>query len=408
MKLKSVLTVLMLAAVFLVNCNPTPAEPENQVMETAEMLMPTPEPATATPEPLPTATIVPTPIPTEVNPIETATAEPELLTLQAEPQGIAFHLVGEEGRGSPILPPAEGARNTIYTDPGAVVYHDGLFHMFYNSFNGWPARVMIAYATSPDGITWTRASEEGVFSAEQTDFNVFTLLASSALVEADGTWVLYFYTWDQQTNNARGSIGRATAPAPTGPWTADPDYLLTADSGRWDSLAVRSPHVIRTDGGYFMYYTGAGPAVTELSIGLATSEDGLSWSKYDDPGTTASPYDKSDPILTPGESGSWDSRRVEHARVHQTPTGWVMFYRATSTGPGVSGVGYATSEDGIHWTKEQDQPVIGAADVVAWGAIWFINSAYQDGIFYLFLEAGIGNRTDVHVATYEGSLTADG
>src|SRR6185436_19294128 len=43
----------------------------------------------------------------------------------------------------------------LYTDPGAVTYYDGLFHIFRNAFNAWPDAVNIAYATSPEGETWT-------------------------------------------------------------------------------------------------------------------------------------------------------------------------------------------------------------------------------------------------------------
>src|SRR5687768_6024087 len=53
-----------------------------------------------------------------------------------------------------------------YTDPGAVVYHDGLFHMFRNGFRGWPASVQIGYLTSPDGLNWTEVREEPVLMSD--------------------------------------------------------------------------------------------------------------------------------------------------------------------------------------------------------------------------------------------------
>src|SRR5215208_4112701 len=83
-----------------------------------------------------------------------------------------------------------------YTDPGAVVYHDGLFHMFRNGFQGWPAPVQIGYLTSPDGLNWTEVSEEPVLTSDEVPFAGVAALAASVLVEDDGTWVLYFYTWE--------------------------------------------------------------------------------------------------------------------------------------------------------------------------------------------------------------------
>src|SRR5581483_3277363 len=55
-----------------------------------------------------------------------------------------------------------GSWNGIYTDPGAVTYYDGQFHIFYNGFNGWPASVQIGYATSPDAYHWTKQGDDPV------------------------------------------------------------------------------------------------------------------------------------------------------------------------------------------------------------------------------------------------------
>ena len=41
-------------------------------------------------------------------------------------------------------------------------------------------------------------------------------------------------------------------------------------------------------------------------IGYATSSDGIAWTKYDDPSTTAPPYAESDPVLGLGP-GSFET-----------------------------------------------------------------------------------------------------
>ncbi len=53
-----------------------------------------------------------------------------------------------------------------YIDPGAMVYQDGMFHMFFNGINGFPAPVGVGYATSPNGYEWTRQVSEPVLSAK--------------------------------------------------------------------------------------------------------------------------------------------------------------------------------------------------------------------------------------------------
>src|SRR5437868_1773687 len=77
---------------------------------------------------------------------------------------------------------ARGTWNETYTDPGAVLYANGQFHMFYNGFNGWPASVQIGYATSPDGTEWTKQGDDPVMKTTQVPYAKVAALASSALV----------------------------------------------------------------------------------------------------------------------------------------------------------------------------------------------------------------------------------
>jgi hypothetical protein len=282
-----------------------------------------------------------------------------------------------------------------------------MFHMFHNGFNGWPAPVGIAYSRSEDGENWSLVQEEPVFVGDDLDYVGLTVLASSALVEDDGTWVLYFYTWDQGTWPAPTKIGRATSPEPTGPWTADAEPLLVqGGDDEWDEYAVRVPSVVKTDDGYRMFYVGY--TRQKGMIGMATSPDGITWTKYDDPATTEAPLAESDPVLASGESGNWDQFNVLQPRVVSSPEGFVMLY---SSGPTVNGsgalIGYAVSEDGINWQRVTE-PIFDHTRVSGGRAIWFTEFLYQDNVYYLFFELGTGGNTEIYLATHEGSLVGDG
>jgi hypothetical protein len=89
-------------------------------------------------------------------------------------------------------------------------------------------------------------------------------------------------------------------------------------------------------------------------IGRATSPDGITWTKYDDPATSG-PFVHSDPILT-GDAG-WKAGSVSSPSVWVTSARWVMAYAA---GPN-TGVGYAVSADGIHWLKSPANPIFSPA-----------------------------------------------
>jgi hypothetical protein len=291
----------------------------------------------------------------------------------------------------------------IYTDPGAVFYHDGQFHMFRNGFNGWPAPVQIGYLTSNDGITWEEATEDPVLTTNEVPYAGVAALASSALVEDDGTWVLYFYTWETRSGaNARAAIGRATASDPLGPWTPDPEpVLLPGSAGDWDEHHVSTPRVVRADDRYYMYYSGYdGRGVRTSMIGLAMSEDGITWTKYDDPATTDVPFAESDPVLLP----EGQTPLVHQPNVQITPDGWVMVYRSSTSGSSGMSLWYALSEDGIHWEPAAEEPIWTPDAIPNSRSFWFTSLAYHDDTYYLYIEGQRRNYTSIYVATYEGSL----
>ena len=349
----------------------------------------TPEP-TATPEPTmtaePTATLEPSPTPT------IAFTSPRFSVADR------FTIYGEEA--------AVPHGSTQYTDPGAVVFHDGQFHMFHNVFTGWPAPVGVAYSVSDDGINWTRVQEEPVFSGDDLDYVGYTALASSALVQEDGTWLLYFYSWDERSWPAStGSIGMATAPSPLGPWTGAAAPLLQPGAvSEWDSEGLRSPSVVATEDGYVMYY--AGYLGNESAIGRATSPDGLTWTKHNDPSTDAAPYAESDPVFGSGNEG-WDRFNVFQPRVVLSPEGWVLLYVGAtnvSRSPINNNFGLAVSTDGVEWTRS-DSKLFDSRDVRAGSSnMWFSELAYAQGTYFVYVELQQGGNTDIYVATMEEPL----
>jgi|GEM_PF-5909624 len=91
------------------------------------------------------------------------------------------------------------SRNTA---PGAVIYHDGQFHMFRTGIRGWLQPAGIGYLISDDGITWEEVQEDPVFTQEQLPFEVGTAFVTAALVEDDGTWVFYFTLFHADDSDA--------------------------------------------------------------------------------------------------------------------------------------------------------------------------------------------------------------
>ncbi len=330
-----------------------------------------------------------------------------LIPLTVRAQAGLFTLYGDQ----PIV--AHGPANEWdgqYTDPGAVFYYDGQFNLFRNGFRGWPAPVGIGYLTSPDGLHWTEVTPEPVMTTTDVPYAKVAALASDGMVLDDGTWVLYFYTWNSYSQtNAPGAIGRATAPAPTGPWTPDPEPVLNPGSaGSWDDLMVNAPRIVKTEDGYRMYYTGldSTDGLASSRIGMATSTDGIHWSKYDDPTTTEAPFAESDPIMTPPPGISF----IQQPMVEITPDGWVMTFRQVdaSSLPVQMSLNYALSDDGIHWNIPSSQPFWGRNTVPGSNGFFYTAMEYHDGTYFQYVETAIRGGTDIYVATHEGSLKPAG
>ena len=307
---------------------------------------------------------------------------------------------------APVVPRGiAGSWDDRFTDPGAVVYYDGMFHMFRNGFRGFPAASQVGYVTSPDGYTWTKQGEEPVFETKDVPYAKIAMYASSALVEEDGTWVIYFYTWDSSAFPSSGDIGRATAPNPTGPWTPGADLVLKpGPASAWDGKHVLAPHVLKIDDRYVMYYSGYDRSGTQW-IGMATSADGVKWEKYNDSTTTDAAFTESDPVLKTSEAGKWDAGLVHQPRVFQTADGWVMFYRGLkSKNSNDMALGLATSADGVHWVRSSGNPLFKPSDIPKAQYFWFTNIVLKEDVYYLFIEGDISQTTQIYLATHKGII----
>jgi hypothetical protein len=276
---------------------------------------------------------------------------------QGSPDQIKFILY----EGNPVLD--EGSSTdwdgASVTNP-EVVFYDDLYHMFYTGIAQGYIDGGIGYATSADGLVWQKHPSNPILVADGTGFDAATVSWPVVLVDGD-TWVLYFSGQDRIDGTI--SIGRATAPDPSGPWTKDEDpVLLIGSTGTWDHGGVYPISVLSTDAGYRMYY--AGGAIWDehqTMIGLATSPDGISWTKYDDPTTTDPAFAESDPVLGTGFDG-WETRNIWGGDVRQTEDGWEMFYSEHDRLGAKYTVDCATSDHGIQWVKCAGNPVVSPED----------------------------------------------
>ena len=124
-------------------------------------------------------------------------------------------------------------------------------------------------------------------------------------------------------------------------WTKYPgNPVLTGQPGTWYAYATMNSVLYNADSSrYEMWFTAGAQIPYPYTIGFAWSSDGISWNVY-----------SANPVLTP-TSGSWDAYMVLAPYVLRENGQYKMWYTGCATSSILDRIGYATSPDGINWTK---------------------------------------------------------
>jgi hypothetical protein len=271
-------------------------------------------------------------------------------------------------------------RGNLYTNPGAVVVVDGTWHMFRNQFSAWPGKSTTYHLVSSDGLEWEDRGP--VFDSDAVSFTDGNAFVMDVVAGEDG-WVGWFYTYEG--SREPGFIGRVTAPGPDGPWVPDPEPVLSpGPEGAWDGVRVIEPTVVVDDDRYLMYYAGIGDDRTS-AIGLATSEDGITWTKHDDPGTEDPRLGASDPVLT-GDADSWNVGSIGCPDVEWLGDGFMMIFDSAAA----KGYARAVSADGVRWEIVDEDTLIRQDTAPGRQPFWQSELVPLGDAFRWYLEVGLG------------------
>jgi len=228
--------------------------------------------------------------------------------------------------GNPVLdigPPGTWEDRNISAP--CVIKDGNIYKMWYEGQN---SRRRVGYATSTDGVEWVKYAYNPVFSVSSNDIE-------EPFVIKDGETYKMWYERNRDIHYATSRNGII--------WTNH--GLVLSAAGGWEGGCLDYPVVIKDGETYKMWYRG-GDQVPK-AIGYATSPDGEDWTKY--PGN---------PVLEVGDEGSWDDHHVQNPAVIKNGDLFEMWYTGVTTEPYYESIGYATSTDGINWTKHEGNPVL--------------------------------------------------
>lgn len=172
-----------------------------------------------------------------------------------------------------------------------------------------------------------------------------------------------------------------------------------------DGFGVGGMCVQRVGDVYYMWYTGVPENEFAQNIYLATSTDGLNWTK------------EPTPVLERGPAGSFDSRQLGKPSVIYNPTNLAAPFRMWYAGEGDLGgsIGYATSLDGRVWTKYVAPGATEPAPVYAPGKLGMADSfrvthpdvLIASGVYFMWYTADDSNNKRVAYSTSTDGLVWD-
>jgi hypothetical protein len=252
----------------------------------------------------------------------------------------------------------------VHGDPGScdellvgpfVLLDDETFYIYYTGNAG------ACIATSPDGYNYYKIAGNPVLTPSGIGFDSLGA-ASGPVVKIEASEYAMYYNARQYPGWGPGeSCGRATANNPAGPWQRSSEPVLTGSPGDWDEGLIGALSIIPLDaGGFNMFYYASVNFEGTWLMGMATSPDGITWTKYNDPTTTDPPFAESDPIIPAGASGEFDEWGVVGAGVFRMGGYYHMYYSGLGPDPVMgyrTDIGYAYSTDGISWEKWPENPV---------------------------------------------------
>jgi predicted GH43/DUF377 family glycosyl hydrolase len=255
-------------------------------------------------------------------------------TLDVGPLGAAFD--GRQASGLSVVAPTGASPK---------------FVGFYWGTRGSDFKPRLGEASSTDGSAWTKVSVSApdggaLFGlGNQAAFDNGGQRDPSVL--DDSTTYHLFFTG--LSSGGIRSIGYASTPEDAATklpdnmsWSAR-SQVLPPDGSGFDASGVAHPTVIKDGATYVMYYTGL-DSNGIAKIGRATA------------GAANGPYTRAaSPVLDVGTGTEFDATSVKDPVVVKVGAGdYRMLYTGVETlfGTKIERVGYATSSDGIAWTKQ--------------------------------------------------------
>jgi beta-1,2-mannobiose phosphorylase / 1,2-beta-oligomannan phosphorylase len=216
---------------------------------------------------------------------------------------------------------------------GFILSDGGIYKLWYTGYNG-PESVTkyLGYATSKDGINWTRYSDKPIFNDKWTeDMFVF---------KSEGVYYMYAEGKDDIAHLLISRDGIK--------WNEQGDLVIRKVNGDTIPGPYGTPNVLIENGKWYLFYER-----NDEGIWLAQSTDHKTWTNIQD-----------DPVINKGPGGT-DATQIATNQVIKYKRRYYIYYHGypdlkspDNKYPGLWTSNVAMSTDLIHWVKYPDNPIV--------------------------------------------------
>ena len=174
--------------------------------------------------------------------------------------GFDFERVQE----TPVLYPWEEWEKNAVMNPDAMWDEDAReYKMWYCGGEQYEPNA-IGYASSPDGIHWTKHRDNPVFQADADSAWERHKVAGCNVRIIDGQYVLFYIGYH---NENYAQIGIARSPDGIRDWQRHPkNPVIAPDPGGWDADACYKPCVLFDGEKWLMWYNGRNSFFEQIGV----------------------------------------------------------------------------------------------------------------------------------------------
>lgn len=230
---------------------------------------------------------------------------------------------------NPVFAPGRpGEWDAAIRERGWILKDNGKYHLWYTGYDGTAeGQRMLGYATSPDGIQWTRFPENPISKEHWVE--------DMMVLKHEGTFFMFAEGREDQAHLLTSKDGIR--------WTrVGPLDVRKTNGEAIDPGPFGTPTVHFENGTWHLFYERS-----DLGVWLATSKDMKVWTNVQD-----------QPVLALGTEGC-DSQQIALNQILKYQGRYYAYYHGSGSKekPRLWSPAIAVSEDLIHWTKFPNNPL---------------------------------------------------